>query len=175
MLTELWTEKWLGCCRCHGHSARSNQDGGSFLRVSKCPELTFFFVAFVRDAIAASSFAGAVITRETMSRWGTARTSSTVAALLDVQRGLCKLIGELTVYTAGVPVVGITECCRRQDCGLCSLEVWLHLLLVFTSCKPVSTLSVKALRPRRVVHCGLCSLEVWRCTHTPAWNRLSVD
>ena len=83
--------------------------------VSTCSELIFSFVAFVRDAIAASSFAGAVITWETVSRSGTARTSSTVAALLDVPIGLlCKLIGELTVYTAGVPVVGITEVCNHK-------------------------------------------------------------
>ena len=57
---------------------------------------------------------GAVITWETMSRWGTARTSSTVAALLDVPRGLFKLIGELTVHTAGGPVVGFMEVCNHK-------------------------------------------------------------
>ena len=81
MLTELWTEEWLGYRRSHGHSARSSQDCGSFLRVSKCPELTFSFVAFVRDAIPASSFSGAVITWETVSRSGTASTSSQLPRL----------------------------------------------------------------------------------------------
>ena len=38
-------------------------------------------VAFVRDAIAASSFSGAVITWETVSRSGTARTSSQLPRL----------------------------------------------------------------------------------------------
>ena len=71
----------LGYCRCHGPSGRSSQDGGSFLRVSTCPELTFSFVAFVRDAIAASSFSGAVITWETAPRSGTARTSSQLPRL----------------------------------------------------------------------------------------------
>ena len=66
-LTELWTEVWLGYCHSHGPSARSSQDGGSFLSVSSCSELTFSFVAVVGDAIAASSFAGAVITWETVS------------------------------------------------------------------------------------------------------------
>ena len=45
---------------------------------------------------------------------GTARTSSTVAALLDVPRGLFKLIGELTVHTAGGPVVGFMEVCNHK-------------------------------------------------------------
>ena len=63
------------------HSARSSQDAGSFLRVSTCPELTFSFVTFVRDAIAASSFSGAVITWETVPRSSTARTSSQLPRL----------------------------------------------------------------------------------------------
>ena len=92
----------------------SCQDGGSFPSVSTCTELTFSFVAVVRDSIAASSFVGAVITWETMSRWGTARTSSTVAALLDVPRGPVKLIGELTVHTAGGTVVGFTAVCNHE-------------------------------------------------------------
>ena len=81
MLTELWTAEWLCYRRSHGHSARSSQDGGSFLRVSTCPELTFSFVAFVRDAIPASSFSEAVITWETVSRSGTASTSSQLPRL----------------------------------------------------------------------------------------------
>ena len=84
------------------------------LSVSTCSVLIFSFVAVVRDAIAASSFSGAVITWETVSRSGTARTSSSVAAFLDVPRGLFKLIGELTAYTAGEPVVGITEVCNHK-------------------------------------------------------------
>ena len=60
----------------------------------------------MRDAIAASSFAGAVITWETVSRSVTARTSSTVAP-----RGLFKLNGELA---AGVPVVGFPEECNHK-------------------------------------------------------------
>ena len=68
----------------------------------------------MRDAIAASSFAGAVITWETVSRSGTARTSSTVASLQGVPRGLFKLNGELTVYTAGAPVVGFPEECNHK-------------------------------------------------------------
>ena len=92
----------------------SCQDGCSFPNVSTCSELTFSFVAVVRGAIAASSFPGAVITWATMSRWGTAWTSSTVAALLDVPRGPVKLIGELTVHTAGRIVVGFTGVCNHE-------------------------------------------------------------
>ena len=51
------------------------------LSVSTCSELTFSFLAFVRVAIAASSFAGTVITRETVSLSGTARTSSQLPRL----------------------------------------------------------------------------------------------
>ena len=81
---------------------------------STCSELTFSFVAIVRDAVAASSFAGAVITWETMSRCGTARTSSTVTALLDFPRGPVKLIGELTVHTVAGTVVGFTTVCNHE-------------------------------------------------------------
>ena len=42
------------------------RDGGSFPSISTCSEPTFSFVAVVRDAIVASSFAGAVITWETV-------------------------------------------------------------------------------------------------------------
>ena len=45
---------------------------------------------------------------------GTARTSSTVAALLDVPRGPVKLIGEFTVHTAGGTVVGFTAVCNHE-------------------------------------------------------------
>ena len=37
-----------------------------------------------------------------------------IAALLDLPRGLVKLIGELTVYTSGGPVVGSTEVCNHM-------------------------------------------------------------
>ena len=63
------------------------------------------FVAVMRDAFSASGLAEAAITWEKVCRSGTGRTSSTVAALMGVPRGLFKLIGELTVHT-GEPVVG---------------------------------------------------------------------
>ena len=96
----------MGYCHGHGPSARSSQDGGSFLSVSTYSELTFSFVAVVRDAIAASSFSGTVITWETVSRSGTARISSTIAALLEVPRGLFKLVGELTTDSVLKPTTG---------------------------------------------------------------------
>ena len=109
----------------------SCQDGGSFPSVSTCSELTFSFVSVVRDAIVASSFAGAVITWETMSRWGTARTSSTVAALLDVPRGPVKLICELTVHTAG----GTASLCFRK-CAITKLHcTGLGLFTIRPSCR----------------------------------------
>ena len=56
------------------------RDRGSFTSVSTCSEPTFSFVAAVRDAITASVLAEAFITCKTVSRSGTARTSSTGAA-----------------------------------------------------------------------------------------------
>ena len=74
----------------------------------------FSFVAVLRDAISASGLAEAVITWEMVSRTSTGRTSSTVAALMGVPRGLLKLIGELTVHTAGEPVVGYPGVCNHE-------------------------------------------------------------
>ena len=61
----------------------------------------------MKDAIAASSFAGTVFTWETVSRSGTTRTSSTIVALLDVPRGLFKMIGELTTDSVLKPTTGL--------------------------------------------------------------------
>jgi len=68
----------------------------------------------VRDATTASSLAGAVITRETVSRSGTATTSATGATVVGVPRGPVKLVGELTGYTAGEPVVVYPEVCNHE-------------------------------------------------------------
>ena len=67
------------------------RDGGSFPSVSTCSEPTFSFVAVVRNAITASSLAGAVIICETVSG--------------VFPRGPDKLVGELTGYMAEEPVV----------------------------------------------------------------------
>ena len=68
----------------------------------------------MRDATTASSLAGAVITRETVSRSGTATTSATGATVVGVPRGPVKLVGELTGYTAGEPVVVYLEVCNHE-------------------------------------------------------------
>ena len=132
------------------------QDGGSFTSVSTCSELTFSFVAVVRDAIAASSFAGAVITWKTMSRWSTARISSTVAALLDVPRGPVKLIGELTVHTAGGTVVGFTKC------AITKLH-WSWIVhdspILQKRCEPLRACSLLHGRKPVVVCPGVCNHE----------------
>ena len=94
------------------YSCEEGMDG-SFPSVSACSKLTFSFVAVVRDAITASGLAEAVITWETVSRSGTAKTSST-ARVVGVLRGPVKLIGELTVYTAGEPVVGYPGVCNHE-------------------------------------------------------------
>ena len=59
------------------------------------------------------SLAGAVITCKTVSRSGTGRTSSTGAALVCFQ-GPVKLVGVLTGYTAGGPVVVYLEVCNHE-------------------------------------------------------------
>lgn len=89
-------------------------DGGSFTSVSTCSEPTFSFVAVVRDATTASSLAGAVITWETVSRSGTATTSASGATLVGIPRGPVKLVGELTGYTPGEPVVVYPEVCNHE-------------------------------------------------------------
>ena len=75
------------------------------LSVSTYSELTFSSVAVVRDAIAAFTFAGTVITRETVSRSGTTTTSSTGVTVICVPRRPDRWVSELTVYMAGGPVV----------------------------------------------------------------------
>ena len=75
------------------------------LSVSTYSELTFSSVAAVRYAIAAFSFAGTVITRETFSRSRTTTTSSTGATVICVPRRPDRWVSELTVYMAGGPVV----------------------------------------------------------------------
>ena len=74
-------------------------DGGSFTSVSTCSKPNSSFVEVSRDAVTASSTAVAVITWETVSRSGTARTSSTGAAPVGVPRDTVKFIGEFTNYT----------------------------------------------------------------------------
>ena len=54
------------------------------------------------------------ITCKTVSHSGTARTSSTGAALVGVPRGPVKLVGVLNFYTAGEPVVVYTEVCNHE-------------------------------------------------------------
>ena len=67
----------------------SCQGGVSIPSVPTRSEPTFSFIAVVRDAITASSLAGAFIIC-------TARTSSTGAKFVGAQRMPVKLIGELT-------------------------------------------------------------------------------
>ena len=70
----------------------------------------FLFVAVVPDAVTPSGLAEAVTTKDTAYRLGTARTCSTGATIVGGPRGPVQLIGELTVYTAGEPVVGYRVC-----------------------------------------------------------------
>ena len=79
-------------------------------------------VADVRVTITASGLAEAVITWETVS--GHATTSSTGATLVSFPRRPLKFIGELTGYTAEISPAG--------DVTMCSLEIWLLLLLILT-------------------------------------------
>ena len=76
----------------------SCRDGVSFPSVSTCSELTFSFVAVVRDAITATSFARAVITCKAVPRSGTARDGCRVSVF---PRGTVKLLGVFTCYMAG--------------------------------------------------------------------------
>ena len=81
------------------------RDGGSFPSVSLCSEPTFSSVAVTRDVTTASSLADTVITCVTVSRSGTATTSSTIPVLVGVPRWSVRLFGELAVYATRKPVV----------------------------------------------------------------------
>ena len=131
--------------------------GGSFLRVSTCPELTFSFAAFVRDAIPASSFFGSCYHLGDSVSLRHGEHFFAIAAFACFQesqsgRLLCLLvtrqenlslcirgivIGELTVYTSGGPVVAVygreqsqssegdgTNVAGDKIAVLSSLEVW---------------------------------------------------
>ena len=75
------------------------QDGGSFSSVSTCSVPSFSFAAVGRGAITASSLAGAVVTCKTVSRSGTARTSSMGAALVCFQGGQSsRLVSSLVTW-----------------------------------------------------------------------------
>ena len=97
------------------------RDGGSFPDVSTWSKPTSSLAAVVRNAITASSLAGAVITGKTVSRSGTARTSSTGAGSVSIPRGPVKSVGELTGYMAEEPVVVYTgvkfQGCSASSCG----------------------------------------------------------
>ena len=94
-------------------------------RLSASSVSIFLFVAVVPDAVTPSGLAEAVTTKDTAYRLGTARTCSTGAELVGGPRGPVKLIGELTVYTAGELVVGYSApeltswrstCCSAPCC-----------------------------------------------------------
>ena len=111
--------------------------------VTTCSVSTSPFVAVVRDAITAHNLQGAVITWETVSRSGTAATSSIGAMSMSFQKGQIKGVNELTVCMAGVPVVTypavgnqefplVVSSVTGRDGILCSLGILLHLLLLLT-------------------------------------------
>ena len=119
------------------------RDDGLLPQCFNMHETTLSFFAVVRDAITASSLAGTVITCKTVSRSGTARTSSTSAALACFQERPVKLVVVFPGHTAGEPVVmypGVYDhevplvmspVLQATGWRMVLTWVWLHLVLTF--------------------------------------------